>query len=132
MRRWRAALLAEAVAVPVHPQQRGRGVGAQRVQPEPGVGHPGVEPDRGAELLLGLGVGAHRVGVHGPQPGEIGRGARVPCAEVHQVPTSRAPGAARRTPLQRDYAKRELVPGIALPSGAAHPLASYPRRSGEP
>lgn len=96
----RAALLAETVAVPVHLQQRGGGVRPQRVQPEPGVRHAGVEADRDAELLLGLGVGAHGVGVDSPHPGEVGGGAGMLCAEVHQVPTSPfppVPPAVRRS-----------------------------------
>ncbi len=68
------ALLAEAVAVAVHAQQRGGGVGAQRVQAEPGVGHRRIDADRDPELLLGLRVRAHGVGVDGAQPGEFGRG----------------------------------------------------------
>ena len=97
------ALLAEAVAVAVHPQQRGRGVDAQGVQSEPAVGHAGVDPYRGAELLLGLRVGAHRVGVHAAQPGEVGRGLRALRAEVHHVPHEPCPRrcAAGPSPVGR-------------------------------
>ena len=83
------ALLAEPAAVVVHAQQRGGGVRAQRVQAEPGVGHPRVEPYGRAELLLGLPVSAHRVGVDTAQPGQLGRSLQVPGAlraEVHPVP----------------------------------------------
>lgn len=58
------ALVAEAVAVPEHPEQRRRRVDAQRVQPEPAVGHAGIDPYRVAELLLRLRIRAHGVGVH--------------------------------------------------------------------
>lgn len=86
------ALLAEAVAVLVHVEQRGGGVDAQGVQPEPAVGHPGVQPDRFPELLLGLRIRAHRVGVDPSQPGEVGRGPRALRAEVHHVPHKLPPG----------------------------------------
>ena len=90
------ALFPEALAVPVHPQQRGGGVDAQRVQPEPAVGHAGIEPHRRAELLLRLRVGAHRVGVHAAQPGEVGRGLRAPCVPKSITsPTNRAPVECR-------------------------------------
>ncbi len=69
-------LLAEPFLVAVHREQRAGGVAAQRVQAEPGVGHAGVEPDGGAELLLGPGVGPGRVGVHGTQPGAVGEPVR--------------------------------------------------------
>ncbi|CAM5569198.1 hypothetical protein SFIMM107S_00724 [Streptomyces griseus] len=85
------ALFAEAVAVPVHAQQGRGGVDAQRVEAEPAVRHAGIEPHRGSELLLGLRVGAHRVGVHATQPGEVGRGSSALCADVHQVPHKPCP-----------------------------------------
>lgn len=102
------ALLAEAFAVAVHAQQRGRGVDAQRMESEPAVGHPGVEPHGAAELLLRLGVGPHGVGVHAAHPGEVGRGRCALSADVHQVPHKvhlccvfrgepRTPGAGRTT-----------------------------------
>lgn len=95
------ALFAEAVAVAVHVQQRRRGVDAQRVQPEPGVRHAGVLAHGRPELLLGLRIRAHRVGVHAPQPGEVGRGLRALRTEVHQVPHKRAPRMSRRSKARR-------------------------------
>ena len=86
-----AALFPEALPVPEHPQQRGRRVDAQRVQPEPAVGHPRIHPDRGAELLLRLRIGPHRVGIHTSQPGEVGRGLGALRAEVHHVPHKPCP-----------------------------------------
>ncbi len=95
------ALLAEAVPVPEHPQQRGRRVDAQRMQPEPAVGHARVDPHRGPELLLGLRIRAHGVGVHAPQPGEVGRGLGALGAEVHHVPHKPCPRprAGRPSPV---------------------------------
>ena len=82
MRRVACALLTEALPVLVHAQQRGGGVGAQCVQPEPAVGHARVEAHGRVELLLGLCVLPHGVGVHSAQPGEIGRGVQVLAACV--------------------------------------------------
>lgn len=129
-------LLAEALAVPEHPQQRGRRVDAQRVQSEPAVGHSGIDPHRGAELLLRLRIGAHRVGVHASQPGEVGRGVGALRAEVHHVPHKPCPvgvppGVALRLPwsnrcaADRSCKVREAVAQVA-------PRASYLRGSRSP
>ncbi|OEV30686.1 hypothetical protein AN219_09580 [Streptomyces nanshensis] len=110
------ALFAEAAAVLVHAQQRRGGVGAQRVQPQPAVGHAGVEPHRRVELLLGLGVLADGVGVHAPQPGKVGRGVQMRAAlraVIHHVPHETSP-VIRRRPARS-------VPG---------PPAPEPRRLG--
>ena len=128
------ALLAEAVAVAVHPQQRDGGVGAQRVQTEPGVGHRRVEPHRGPELLLGLRIGAHGVGVDRAQPGEFGRGGRalVPISipSPHKTsPRGVPPGECRPQLLEPAYGRRELT-GAARTSVRVlrwHRLASYLR-----
>ena len=122
----RGALLAEAVPVPVHLQQRGGGVGPQRVQAEPGVGHARVEPDRGPELLLGLDVGAHGVRVHAAQPGEVGRGARAVGAEVHQSPPI-VPPRPSPPPAPTAMRRAEVEPGGGTPCRRPHPPASYPR-----
>lgn len=80
------ALFAEAVTVAVHVQQRGRGVDPQRVQPEPAVRHPGIEPYGLPELLLRLWIRPHRVSIHTTHPREIGRGSSALRADVHQAP----------------------------------------------
>ncbi len=129
------ALLAEAVAVLVHPQQRGGGVGAQRVQAEPGVGHRGIEPDRGAELLLGLRIRAHGVRIDRAQPGEFGRGGRALRADVHPVPPQNVPPRCAPPGVCRAAAAPTGVRRAGVPLAARtavrvprrHRLAWYPR-----
>ncbi len=70
------ALLAETGPVTVHLRERGRYVRPQRVQPEPGVRHARVLADRGAELLLRLGIRRRGIGVDAAQPGQVGAGVR--------------------------------------------------------
>ena len=90
-----AARVAEAVAVPEHPGPRRGRVDAERVQAEPAVGHPGVDPCRGAELLLRLRIGAHRVGVHASYQARSA-GASGPCVPKSVTsPTHRAPVGCR-------------------------------------
>src|SRR5690606_15937386 len=117
------ALLAEAVPVPEHAQQRGRRVDPQGVQPEPAVGHPGVDPYRVPELLLGLRIGAHGVGVDAPQPGQVGRGLRALRAEVHRVPHEPCPRRCAGRPSSVGSLGRTAVPR----TGVAGARSSVPR-----